>query len=326
MVNIDALEPVPVRELWRHEEREFSAWLENNLAVLSDAIGTSLSDPQREILAGKFQVDLVCESENGERVIIENQLEATNHDHLGKLVTYLTNLDAKIAIWITTSQRAEHVRAIQWLNETTPDDIAFYLVRLAAYRISGSNPAPLFTVIVDPSAESKEFGKQKKDLAERHVLRLKFWDELLQLAKQKGVMFHAQRSPTKDSWISAGAGVRAGITFTYVVWMTDGSAVELYIDRGDIHENKRIFDALYARKSEIEASFGESLSWERLDEKRGSRVRYVIQKGGLVDAERWREIQISMVEAMKRLADAVKTHLQIVAGNSSPNPAKIASS
>jgi hypothetical protein len=97
----------------------------------SRAIGVSLSDPQREICAGTFQCDLVAEDENGDRVIIENQLESTDHDHLGKLLTYLTNLDAKAAIWITTSPRPEHIRAVQWLNETTPDNIAFFLLRLA---------------------------------------------------------------------------------------------------------------------------------------------------------------------------------------------------
>ena len=174
------MERVVLRELWKHEERGFSAWLETNLDMLSEAIGVSLSDPQREQLVGSFQVDLVAENENGERVIVENQLEATDHDHLGKLLTYLTNLDAKAAIWITSAPRPEHIRAIQWLNETTPNDVAFYLVRLAAYRISGSDAAPLFTVIVGPSAESKSFGKQKKELAERHVLRLRFWEQLSQ--------------------------------------------------------------------------------------------------------------------------------------------------
>jgi hypothetical protein len=200
--NIGRLEPVAIRELWKHEERGFSAWLESNLERLSEAIGVPLSDPQREILAGDFQCDLVAEDGNGDRVISENQLEATNHDHLGKLLTYLTNLEASAAIWISTAPRPEHIRAIQWLNETTPDNISFYLVRLAAYRISGCEPvAPLFTVIVSPSAESKSFGKEKKEFAERHVLRLKFWKELLDRAKQRSVLYHAQRSPTKDGWI-----------------------------------------------------------------------------------------------------------------------------
>lgn len=309
MADIGKLELVALRELWRHEERGFSAWLEANLDVLSDAIGISLSDPQRELLAGTFQVDLVAQSATGDRVIIENQLEATDHDHLGKLLTYLTNLEAKAAIWITRSPRAEHIRAIQWLNETTPDDIAFYLVRLAAYRISGSEPAPLFTIIVGPSQESKTFGKQKKELAERHILRLKFWEQLLARAKEKGVMLHAQRSPSKDSWISAGAGIRSGVSFNYVIWMTEETAVELYIDTGERDENKRIFDTLHTCRTEIEKAFAAPLSWERLDEKRGCRIRHVVKEGGLTDVGNWSGIQDAMIAAMDRLSKALKPHL-----------------
>lgn len=309
MSKIGKLEPVPIRELWKHEERSFSVWLEQNLDVLSKAIGLELSDPKRELLAGDFQCDLVAEDENGDRVIIENQLEATNHDHLGKVLTYITNLDAKAAVWISASPRPEHIRAIEWLNEITPDNVAFYLVRLAAYRISGhEDAAPLFTVIVGPSAEAKSFGKEKKELAERHILRLKFWEQLLECAKQKGVLLHAQRSPTRQSWISAGAGVQAGVSFTYVAWMTEETAVELYIDTGDKDENKRIFDALFAKKQEIEKAFGSSLSWERLDDKRGSRIRYVVKEGGLTDQAKWQSMQEAMISAMDRLSKALKPY------------------
>jgi Domain of unknown function (DUF4268) len=310
MSTIGRLEPVPIRELWKHEERGFSAWLESNLDVLSEAIGVKLSDPQRELLAGDFQCDLVAEDENGSRVIIENQLEPTNHDHLGKVLTHLTNLDAKAAIWISTEPRPEHIRTIQWLNETTPEDIAFYLVRLAAYRIAGNDAvAPLLTVIVGPSAEAKSFGKEKKELAERHILRLRFWEQLLERAKQKGVLLHAQRSPGKDAYISAGAGAQSGLSFNYVIWMTEETAVELYIDTQDKEENKAIFDSLFAKKQEIENSFGMPLQWERLDDKRACRIRYTLKVGGLTDEAKWQTIQDAMITAMDKFAKAVKPHL-----------------
>ena len=226
------------------------------------------------------------------------------------MLTYLTNLDAKAAIWISTAPRPEHIRAIQWLNETTPANIAFYLVRLAAYRISGHEAAaPLFTVIVGPSPEAKSFGKEKKELAERHILRLKFWEQLLERAKQRGVLLHAQRSPTKNMYVSAGAGVQAGVSFTYVVWMTDETAVELYIDTGDKNENKRIFDALFQNKQEIEKSFGSPLSWERLDDKRACRIRYIVKEGGLTDEPKWQTIEDSMIDAMDRFTKAIKPYL-----------------
>lgn len=313
-MSIGKLEKVPLRDLWKHEERGFSAWLRDNLETLAEVLGMRLSDPQAEVQVGPFQADLIAEDENGTRVVIENQLEATDHEHLGKLVTYLTNLDAKTAIWISKSARPEHVNAVTWLNETTAQDVSFYLVQLEAYRIGDSSPAPLFTVIVAPSPESKAFGDQKKELAERHILRHRFWEGLLARAKERGLALHSARSPSREMWISAGSG-RSGIIFSYVIWMQEDSAVELYIDTGDRDENKAVFDALAAKKGEIERAFGGPLSWERLDDKRAARIRHILKNGGLQTPEaEWPKLQDSMVDAMARLWKALKSHLSAMRG------------
>lgn len=306
MTMIARLEPVALRELWKHEERGFSIWLHENLQVLGEALGMRLTDPQREVAVGSFTVDLVAEEESLGRVIIENQLEATDHDHLGKLLTYLTNLEAKTAVWITPKPRPEHVRAVAWLNETTPDDVSFYLVQVAAFRIAGSAPAPLLTVIAGPSPEGKGFGQQKKQLAERHVLRLKFWEGLLTRAKELGVLTHASRSPGKESWVGGASG-RSGMSFNYVIWMDDDASVELYIDTGTLEENKAIYDSLLKRRGEIEKAFGGPLEWERLDERRASRIRCTLHNGGLsVGEAAWPRIQEPMIDAMRRLVEALK--------------------
>lgn len=311
-MDIGKLEPVPLRELWKHEERGFSAWLEQNLSELADELGVSLIDPRREVKAGKFEVDIVAETDSGATAVIENQLGPTDHDHLGKLLTYIANLDAKIAVWVTSDSRAEHIRAIQWLNETTPDDTAFYLVRLSAYRIGQSAPAPLFTTIVGPSAASKDMGKQKKEMAERHVLRYDFWKELLARAKARGLLLHAARAPSRDHWLGAGAGVRSGVSYNYLIWM-DEAGVELYIDTGDHTENKRIFDSLYAQKAQIESAYGGPIVWERLDEKRASRIRCeVADQGVKTDVEQWPAVQDAMIDAMRRLSTALKEPLRKV--------------
>lgn len=305
-MTISRLDPVPLRELWKHEEHSFSVWLHENIQVLGDALGMRLADPQSEVTVGSFTVDLVAEEENLGRVVIENQLEATDHDHLGKLLTYLTNLEAKTAVWITPKPRPEHVRAVAWLNETTPDDVSFYLVQVAAFRIGASAPAPLLTVIAGPSAEGKGFGQQKKQLAQRHLLRLKFWEGLLEQAKQKGVLTHTQRSPSKESWIGGASG-RAGLGFNYVIWMDDDASVELYIDTGDLEENKKIFDSLFSRKPDIEKTFGGPLEWERLDERRACRIRHTLHNGGLsVGEAEWGKVQEPMIDAMRRLVEALK--------------------
>jgi hypothetical protein len=302
---IGKLEEVQLREVWAHEALGFSRWLEENLELLGATIGRSLTILERERKVGSFNVDLVAEDESGNLVIIENQLEPSNHDHLGKVLTYLTNLEAKIAVWIVKDGRAEHVRAVQWLNEVTPRDVAFYLVKLAAYRISNSPAAPLLTTIVGPSEDSKDFGDEKKDLAERHRLRLTFWEQLLERAKAMRVTSHSARSPSKDGWISAGAG-KSGLHYNYVIRMDDEAKVELYIDVGDPLENKRIFDTLAGRREVIERAYGGPLEWDRLDERRASRIICTLKVAGLRSApERWGESQTAMIEAMDRLVKAL---------------------
>ena len=114
----------------------------------------------REQAAGTFSIDLVAEDEGGGTVIIENQLEKSNHDHLGKLITYLTAMSGKAAIWIVSDPRPEHVAAITWLNESASAD--FYMVKVEAVRIGDSPPAPLFTLIVGPSEDAKDVGVESE--------------------------------------------------------------------------------------------------------------------------------------------------------------------
>src|SRR5262249_43141766 len=114
---------------------------------------------------GSESCQLVAEDEGSGTVIIENQLEKSNHDHLGKLITYLTGMGAKAAIWIVSDPRSEHVAAVAWLNKSSSAD--FYMVKVEAVRIGNSPPAPLFTLIVGPSKETKDVGETKKQIAER---------------------------------------------------------------------------------------------------------------------------------------------------------------
>ncbi len=122
---IGKIKRVPLRDIWKHEAYDFTSWLQNNIDVLNDALGLSLSNPEREQTAGSFNVDLVAEDENGNPVIIENQLEKSDHNHLGKLITYLTAIGAKTAIWIVADPRPEHVSAISWLNESSSAQFLF---------------------------------------------------------------------------------------------------------------------------------------------------------------------------------------------------------
>ncbi len=302
----------PIRDVFRDEARHFTTWLEQNLEALADRLGLKLSVVQREKAVGNFNVDLLCEDGDGRPVIIENQLAKTDHDHLGKLLTYLVNLEASSAIWVTPEPRPEHQKVIDWLNENTATDLSFYLVRVEAARIGESQPAPLFTVLAGPNEQGKEVGEKKKEWAERHYKRMEFWKGLLEKCKKQVPLF-ASISPSTANWIAASAGKR-GVSFTYNIFM-DGAAVDLYIDHDQETgaKNKAIFDALLAQKEAIEREIGASLEWQRLDAKRASRIRLPINSdGGLTKPESWPSLQDRMVDAMVLFERALRPRLNTV--------------
>ncbi len=306
---VGRLERVDLRKVWMHEAQDFTTWLEQHLDILSEHIGFELSMLEREKSAGAFSADIFAEGSNGETVVIENQLEKTDHDHLGKLVTYLSNLDAKTAIWITSSPRPEHITAINWLNEISPPDTAFFLVKVEAYKIGGSEPAPLFTKICEPSPEAREIGEQKQHLADRHIKRLNFWKQLLEKARDR-IGLHSNVSPSKDNWVSAGAG-KAGMGWSYSIIMDRGS-VELFIDRGPGRkdETDKIYETILRNQQKIEERFGEPLIWDRVEGRRVCRIKSLCNVGGLRDSDLWHDIQEDMIDRMMRLERALKESLQ----------------
>lgn len=188
--------------------------------------------------------------------------------------------------------------------------------------LASSAPAPVDSDNRPPKgtrsrAEEREVPHPKQpglksksaELARRHKLRLRFWEQLLDLARSKGLPFHTSRSPSTSNWIDGRAGV-AGYRWNYVIWMDDAGAVELDIDTGDKRTNKRLFDALRSSKVEIEAAFGAPLEWQRMDDARRSGVRYIVREGGLMaPEEEWPRMQAAMVDAMARLATVLDPYL-----------------
>lgn len=301
---IGKISRVPLRNVWKHEAYDLTQWLQENIDVLNDVIDLNLSNPEREQSAGSFSIDIVAEDDTGNPVIIENQLEKSDHDHLGKLITYLVAMGSKTAIWIVSNPRPEHIAAITWLNESSAAN--FYLLKIEAIKIGDSQPAPLLTVIVGPSEEGKQVGKAKKEMAERYIIREKFWTQLLDLIKQK-TKLHANISPTQHNWIGTSAG-KQGLGYNYSIRKNEAQ-VELYIDRGKEkeEENKEIFDKLFQHKNNIEKTFERPLNWERLEGKRACRISEKINVGGYRDEEnKWPAIHEAMVDFMIRLEKALK--------------------
>jgi len=152
-MNIDKLTRIDLREVWKHETTDFSAWLSRNenLRELGFELGMDLEIVKREALAGKYRVDIIAKDKlSDEIVIIENQLENSNHSHLGQLITYSSHYDSKNIVWIVRELRIEHEKAIEWLNKNLTNDIKLFLLKIELFKIGNSLPAPKFTLISKP--------------------------------------------------------------------------------------------------------------------------------------------------------------------------------
>lgn len=307
--SIARVKQVPLREVWEHEARDFTTWLKNNIDFLNEQTGLSISISESEASAGDFSVDLLGEDSNG-LVVIENQLERTDHSHLGQLITYLAMIGAKTAIWITAEPREEHAEALEWLNASTPADTSFYLIRVSAIRIEDSPAAPQFSIEVSPGEIIKETGETRRVLAERHYLRKQFWTELLHIAEEKTDLF-SNISARFDHWIGIGGG-KAGLTFNFTIFKDHGGC-ELYMDKGKGFEdlNKMRFDELFSHKKEIETIFGGQLEWQRLDNRRACRVKVPdIFDGGLPQKDSWPILQSKMIDAMIRFHNSLQPYIE----------------
>jgi hypothetical protein len=300
---IGTLHRLPVRDVFSHEAYDFTTWMERNPDALSSALGIELADVKREHNAGDFSVDLFAEDEDGNRVIIENQLEATDHKHLGQVLTYLSVLDADVAIWITSDARPEHVSAISWLNENATG-ADFYLVKVEGVRVDESRAAPLFTRIVGPSEETRAAGQTKKELNDRDRVRKEFFSGLLAESNAKTNRF-SNIAPKPRSSISASGG--RGFSFGYSINEGESRAY-LYIHFGESRDvNDAAFDVLGRHREEIDAAVDGGLEWVQ-DDNRRRIIRYVVD-GGYADRDRWESIQSKPAQAMADMEAAVTPYL-----------------
>lgn len=274
-LELGRLTEVDIRELWKHEQHDFSEWLskEENIELLNDTIGLTLTDINKEVFVGAYRCDLVAKDETtGIRVIIENQLELTNHDHLGKIITYASGLDADVVVWIVKEAREEHRGAIEWLNNKTTKDISFFLLEIHAYRIGNSLAAPKFEVIEKPN----DFTKNTKnmniggELNKSQSERLNFWTEFNNEILNCGKPFNVRKATT-DHWYDVALGTSEAHISITLVNKNNNIGIEIYIN-----DNKELFDTLYNNFEAIHQELGFNMEWQRLDDKKASRIIYYI--------------------------------------------------
>lgn len=270
---VGELKRVSLRLVWRHEEAEFTPWLLENIGLLGRTLGLELDLVEREVSSGDFFADLVAKDLNTNRlVLIENQLEPTDHNHLGEIMTYAANRKAGVIVWISPEFRDEHRQALEWLNDVTDEDVDFFGVQLDLFQIGDSLPAPSFSIVAKPSNWKKE--RQRRLTQSFSPLREAyhaFFAELLKELKAKSPRSTAAQNVGYNNWLSLSGG-RSGFSYSFSFTQDRRFRVELYFDVGEQSANKRAFDLLKQDEASLISAVGEPLAWERLDARRACRI------------------------------------------------------
>lgn len=265
-------EVTDLRSVWPNEASDFTPWLAKpaNLKLLSDAVGLDLTADETESGVGDFSVDILAtEMGSGARVVIENQLEDTNHDHLGKLITYASGKDASIIIWVVKRAREEHKSAIAWLNAHTDDGAVFFLCEVKLYRIGDSKPAVMFDVVERPNDWAREQKQASQAVSETMNERKEWWQAFNDYAYEDAA-FKKQfnkRKPSTDHWMS----LYIGSSLCHIELLQQRRDGQLGVELR-IPDSKQLYAHLLEHKEEIEEATGESLTWMELPDQKASRI------------------------------------------------------
>lgn len=305
--NLGKLEEVDIRELWIHEQYGFSNWLakDENIDLLNEAVGLTLTDVDKEVYVGSYRCDLVAVDETtGIKVIIENQLEATNHDHLGKIITYASGLDANVIIWIVKEAREEHRSAIEWLNNNMAKEISFFLIEIHAYKIGDSLPAPKFEIIEKPNDFVKNTISSKSDnLSKTEAQRLNFWTEFNHVITENGKPFNPRKATT-NQWYDVALGTSEAHLSITLVNQEGNICIDVYIN-----DNKELFDNLLSQKEEIESKLGFPMVWERLDDRKASKIKYTIPGFSFNNEENHPDLMLEIINRIKIIRNVFSGYL-----------------
>jgi Domain of unknown function (DUF4268) len=307
---LGTLEGVDARDIWKGEEYDFTPWLSqaSNLELLSKTIGMDLEFVDREVRVGRFEADIVAQDLDN-TVVIENQLERTDHDHLGKLLVYASGLDAKTVIWIAREITDEYRNALDWLNENTREGVNFFGLEIELWKIGNSPPAPKFNLVCQPNEWKKTLagassGGAGTALTETRQMQLEFWTEFGQyLADQKS--FLNRRKPLPRHWYTFALG-RTGFDLSLTIVSRENQlGCELYIK----HEHSKLaFQLLREQKDEIETELG-ALDWR---ERPGKHVCRVIQytDGSLEPQSGWPQLHAHLRERAERFHQVLGPRIQ----------------
>jgi hypothetical protein len=260
MIQLGKLEKVEVRKVWEHEERDFSTWLAQpeNLEQLSAAVGFDITLIDTEVGIGRFRIDILGEEpRTGHKIIIENQLEVTDHDHLGKVITYAAGLDAKYLIWIVKDVLDEHLRAIEWLNEHLDDEIRCFLIKIEVWQIGESKPAPRFELVSVKNnwAAILKSVSVSSEVSDTQLKQKEYWDSLCGYIRNrdKEIKLH---TPAPQNWLNFSMGNSIAHVVLTIHTREQRLGCELYISN-----DKILFAYLKDNEDEIKEKLGTNVKW-----------------------------------------------------------------
>ena len=260
------LDPVDLREVWPNEQSDFTPWLANqeNLDILANALGIPLEFVAREEEVGSYSADILCrDADDDVQVVVENQLEATDHDHLGKLLTYAAHLGARVLVWVARKFTDQHRAALDWLNEVSETGTRFFGVEVEVWRIGDSALAPKFSVIARPN----DWTKKVSPLTPIQTMQLDFWQGFAEFVDRNGSIVRKINAPRPQTSLGMTGLGRTGFYLygTVSTWSDTGDhelRADLVINGPDA---AYYYDLLSAAREEIEEEFGSDLTWQNPD-------------------------------------------------------------
>jgi hypothetical protein len=298
-VDLGKFQKVQVRVLWKHEEQDFTPWLakDENIGLLANAIGFELQVEGIEVPVGPYTADILAKDASGNYVVIESQYGKTDHDHLGKMLTYAATLGAIAVVWIAEKFTDEHRKTIEWLNEHTTEELSLYAVELELWQIDQSRPALRLNVLSQPTDISRRASAVKAagPITDTQKLQLAFWEMFRDKLLAKKVVPSAH-TPRPQYWFDVALG-RSSILLSNFANTYDGRiGVRVYFadGTGDI-----AIPQLEAERDVIEAEIGEKLQWNPNPEKRDKTI-VLSRKANLSDRSKWPEYCDWLVDKVAR--------------------------
>lgn len=275
--NLGRLERVDLRDIWQSEPQDFTPWLaeEANLALLAEALNMELALEAREKEVGSFSADILCINiVDNSLVLIENQLERTDHTHLGQLMTYAAGLHTVDIVWIAAKFTEEHRAAMDWLNEITDVQFRFFGLEVEVWRIGGSLAAPKFNIVSQPNDWSRSVARSVREAPATGVKaeHQRYWQALRDQFEESGTWIRPQRASPKH-WMNIGVG-KAGMKLVAIRRTTSKS---ITVGFETFHEDaKKVFDLLHAEREAIEAELGFEMEWCRRSDRKAAVIWYTV--------------------------------------------------